>query len=70
MTLNQEDSRPFPGLARIGALLADPGRAIMLWTLMDGSARPASELTMMAGLSPSAGSGHLARLTEGGLLTL
>jgi DNA-binding transcriptional ArsR family regulator len=70
MTLNQEDSRPFPGLARIGALLADPGRAIMLWTLMDGSARPASELTMLAGLSPSAGSGHLARLTEGGLLTL
>jgi DNA-binding transcriptional ArsR family regulator len=70
MTLNEEDSRPFPGLARIGALLADPGRAIMLWTLMDGSARPASELTMMAGLSPSAGSGHLARLTEGGLLAL
>ena len=42
----------------------------MLWALMDGSARPAGELTMIAGLSPSAASAHLARLTEGGLLAL
>ena len=60
----------FPGLTRIGALLADPSRAAMLWSLMDGSARPAGELTLIAGISPSAASGHLARLTEGGLLTL
>ncbi|MDR6409862.1 ArsR/SmtB family transcription factor [Paraburkholderia terricola] len=60
----------FPGLSRIGALLADPGRAAMLWALMDGSARPAGELTMIAGLSPSAASAHLARLTDGGLLAL
>lgn len=60
----------FPGLSRIGALLADPGRAAMLWALMDGSARPAGELTLIAGLSPSAASAHLARLTEGGLLAL
>lgn len=63
-------SRHFPGLSRIGALLADPGRAAMLWSLMDGAARPAGELTMIAGVSPSAASGHLARLTEGGLLAL
>jgi len=63
-------ARHFPGLSRIGALLADPGRAAMLWLLMDGTARPAGELTMIAGLSPSAASGHLARLTEGGLLAL
>ncbi|SAK69830.1 ArsR family transcriptional regulator [Caballeronia temeraria] len=62
--------RHFPGLSRIGALIADPGRAAMLWSLMDGTARPAGELTMIAGLSPSAASGHLARLTEGGLLAL
>ncbi len=37
---------------------------------MDGSARPAGELTMIAGLSPSAASAHLARLTDGGLLAL
>jgi DNA-binding transcriptional ArsR family regulator len=70
--MNDDDSRArhFPGLSRIGALLADPGRAAMLWSLMDGAARPAGELTMIAGVSPSAASGHLARLTEGGLLAL
>jgi DNA-binding transcriptional ArsR family regulator len=72
MTLDDTESRSrhFPGLSRIGALIADPGRAAMLWSLMDGTARPAGELTMIAGLSPSAASGHLARLTEGGLLAL
>jgi len=65
-----DEQNHFPGLSRIGALLADPGRAAMLWALMDGSARPAGELTMIAGLSPSAASAHLARLTEGGLLAL
>jgi DNA-binding transcriptional ArsR family regulator len=65
-----DPSQHFPGLSRIGALLADPGRAAMLWSLMDGTARPAGELTMIAGVSPSAASGHLARLTEGGLLAL
>jgi DNA-binding transcriptional ArsR family regulator len=65
-----DEVRHFPGLSRIGALLADPGRAAMLWALMDGSARPAGELTLIAGLSPSAASAHLARLTEGGLLAL
>jgi DNA-binding transcriptional ArsR family regulator len=65
-----DESSHFPGLARIATLLADPGRAAMLWALMDGSARPAGELTMIAGLSPSAASGHLARLTDGGLLAL
>ncbi|MFP6558449.1 ArsR/SmtB family transcription factor [Paraburkholderia sp. B3] len=65
-----DETRHFPGLSRIGALLADPGRAAMLWTLMDGSARPAGELTLIAGLSPSAASAHLARLAEGGLLAL
>jgi DNA-binding transcriptional ArsR family regulator len=65
-----DDAGHFPGLTRIGALVADPGRAAMLYALMDGSARPAGELTLIAGLSPSAASAHLARLTEGGLLAL
>ncbi|MFM0242295.1 ArsR/SmtB family transcription factor [Paraburkholderia phytofirmans] len=67
---DEQNQNHFPGLSRIGALLADPGRAAMLWALMDGSARPAGELTMIAGLSPSAASAHLARLTDGGLLAL
>jgi DNA-binding transcriptional ArsR family regulator len=70
MTLDHDDARPFPGLSRIGALLADPGRAAMLWSLMDGTARPAGELTMIAGISPSAASGHFTRLVESGLLAL
>ena len=40
----------------------------MLWSLMDGSARPAGELALIAGLSASSTSGHLLRLSEGGLL--
>ncbi|WP_179402572.1 ArsR/SmtB family transcription factor [Burkholderia guangdongensis] len=68
--MTDSDPNRFPGLSRIGALLADPGRAAMLWALMDGSARPAGELTLIAGLSPSAASAHLARLTDGGLLAL
>ena len=68
--MTDQDDHHFPGLSRIGSLIADPGRAAMLWVLMDGSARPAGELTMIAGLSPSAASAHLARLTEGGLLAL
>jgi DNA-binding transcriptional ArsR family regulator len=67
---SERDTAHFPGLSRIGALLADPGRAAMLWSLMDGSARPAGELTLIAGLSPSAASGHLAKLAESGLLAL
>lgn len=31
-----------PGFSSLAALLADPGRAQMIWALMDGSARPAS----------------------------
>jgi DNA-binding transcriptional ArsR family regulator len=59
-----------PGISQLAGLLADPGRAAMLWALMDGSARPAGELAMIAGLSASSTSGHLARLSEGGLLAV
>lgn len=59
-----------PGISQLAGLLADPGRAAMLWALMDGSARPAGELGLIAGLSASSTSGHLARLAEGGLLAV
>lgn len=57
-----------PGFSSIAALLADSGRAAMVWALMDGSARPAGELALLAGLSPSSTSAHLGKLVEGGLL--
>ncbi len=59
---------PTPGVSSLAALLADVGRMTMLWALMDGSARPAGELALVAGLSASSASGHLARLVDGGVL--
>jgi DNA-binding transcriptional ArsR family regulator len=57
-----------PCISQIAALLADPKRSAMIWALMDGTARPADELALMAGLSTSSAGAHLARLTTGGLL--
>lgn len=59
-----------PGIAVTAALIGDTGRAAMLIALADGRALPAGELAAAAGLSASAASGHLARLTEGGLLAV
>lgn len=57
-----------PNIARIGALIGNPVRALMLNALMDGSERPASELASMANATPQAASAHLANLVSGGLL--
>lgn len=55
-------------IPRIANLLADPARATMLWTLIDGTTRPAGELAFAANVSPQSASAHLAKLVEGGLL--
>ncbi|RMO78724.1 ArsR/SmtB family transcription factor [Pseudomonas syringae group genomosp. 3] len=57
-----------PGISQIATLLADPKRSAMLWALMDGTARPADELAILAGVSAASAGAHLARLTSGGLL--
>ena len=59
-----------PGVAETAALIADPARAAMLIALVDGRARPAGELASCAGVTPQTASSHLARLTDGGLLTV
>jgi len=59
-----------PDVASVAALIGDPSRAAMLAALVDGRALPAGELAAAAGLSLSGASAHLARLTEGGLLTM
>jgi DNA-binding transcriptional ArsR family regulator len=59
-----------PSLAAAAALIGDPVRAAILLHLTDGSRRPASELAFLAGASPQAASAHLARLVDGGLLTV
>lgn len=55
-------------LADISANLADPARAAMVLTLMDGSSRPTGDLMIAANLSPSSASMHLAQLVRARLL--
>jgi DNA-binding transcriptional ArsR family regulator len=57
-----------PDIARIANLLADPGRAKILRTLIDGTRRPAGELAYTANISAQSASAHLAKLVDGGLL--
>ena len=59
-----------PDVASVAALIGDPSRAAMLAALADGRALPAGELAAAAGLSLSGASAQLARVTEGGLLTM
>src|SRR5258707_15008451 len=55
-------------LASFGELLGDASRAAMLLSLMDGRARPATELAELAGITPSTASLHLKRLLAGNVL--
>jgi DNA-binding transcriptional ArsR family regulator len=55
-------------ISRIAAAIGDPGRARMLCHLMDGRARTATELALVAEVSPSTASVHLGRLTREELL--
>jgi len=55
-------------LPRVAGLLADPARAKILWSLIDGTTRPAGELAYCANISAQSASGHLAKLVRGGLL--
>ncbi|HEY3819968.1 MAG TPA: metalloregulator ArsR/SmtB family transcription factor [Polyangiaceae bacterium] len=55
-------------IAGFGELVADPSRVAILLSLMDGLARPASELAQIAGVAPSTASAHLQRLRSGGLV--
>jgi DNA-binding transcriptional ArsR family regulator len=58
------------GVHRIANLLADPARAKILRTLIDGTMRPAGELAYTANISAQSASAHLAKLVDGGLLAL
>jgi DNA-binding transcriptional ArsR family regulator len=57
-------------IAPVAALMADPARAAMLGTLLGGTALAAGELSQVAGVSPATASAHLARLLDGGLVTV
>ncbi len=57
-----------PVIASLASLIGDPARANMLAALMSGKALTAGELAQEAGVMPQTASGHLARMTEAGLL--
>ncbi len=59
-----------PDVARIASLLADPARARILRTLIDGTMRPAGELAYAGNISAQSASAHLAKLVDAGLLSL
>jgi len=57
-------------LAEVAQMVADPGRANILSTLMDGHALTAGELATVAGVTPQTTSSHLAKLVERRLLAV
>jgi DNA-binding transcriptional ArsR family regulator len=59
---------PDPEIAGVAALIGESSRAAMLLSLLDGRRLAASALALRAGTSPTAASGHLAKLVAGGLL--
>lgn len=65
-----DDLKNGPDIARTASLVGDPARANMLTALMTGSALTASELAQEAGVGLPTASSHLARLLDGGLLTV
>ena len=48
--------------SRIAAAIGEPARARMLYCLMDGRARTATELALVGDITPATASAHLARL--------
>src|SRR5579871_4609686 len=50
--------------SRIAATIGEPARARMLYCLMDGRARTATELALVGDVTPATASAHLARLKD------
>jgi DNA-binding transcriptional ArsR family regulator len=57
-------------IAPAAALMADKARATMLIALLDGRPLAASELARLAAVSPPTASAHLAKLLEGGMVSV
>ena len=55
-------------VSSIAACIAEPARTRMLYCLMDGRARTATELAIVGGVSPSTASAHLNRMTSARLV--
>jgi DNA-binding transcriptional ArsR family regulator len=59
-----------PDIASVAAVVGERTRGRMLTALMDGRARTATELALAGGVTASTASSHLARLANGGFVTL
>lgn len=55
-------------LERIAGLIGEPARIKILWALMDGKAHTATELSLLAEISPQSASMHLNKLISADLL--
>src|SRR5206468_239470 len=55
-------------LSKSASLIADHSRSAMLWSLLGGERRPASELALIANISPQTASNHLRLLLDAGFL--
>lgn len=55
-------------LEHIATLIGEPARIKILWSLMDGKAHTATELAIIASISPQSASMHLHKLLEADLL--
>lgn len=58
-----------PFIAQVASLIGDPARCNMLCALKDDGELSASELAQVAGVAPNTTSAHLAKLTQGALVT-
>lgn len=56
--------QPEEAVSEMAAAIAEPARTRMLCALLDGRARTSTELALVAGVSPSTASVHLAKLRE------
>jgi DNA-binding transcriptional ArsR family regulator len=63
--------RPYDlAVSRLAAAMGEPARVRMLYCLMDGHARTATELAVVAEIGASTASVHLARLKQQGLVNV
>ena len=60
--------RAEPNIAEVASAIGDPGRAIMLFALLDGQPLPASDLAARAGMSPQAATAHFKKPTAARLI--
>jgi len=59
-----QSNRADLAVSKIAAAIGEPARARMLYCLLDGHARTSTELGIVAEVSASTASAHLARLKE------